>query len=287
MNIFIDALILNLEGINFNNVICFVKELNKKGINIYTDLENVNETMKKVYFSEGINLLNGKSADYNIYLSSEKKYNFLNNYYNTFEDALKSIKEFNRIAEVTRNTKETKIYIKVNLDGNGISDINTGIGFFDHMLNQIARHGNIDLTIKVEGDLDVDYHHTVEDTGLVLGDAILKALGNKIGIKRYGFLLPMDDSIAKVAIDLGGRAYLNFKCKFNNFSVGKFPTELTEEFFKSIAAGLQANIYIKCKGKNDHHKIESIFKAFAKALNEASRFDERAKNVLPTTKGVI
>ncbi len=287
MNIFIDELILNLEASNCNNVICLVKELYKKGIKILTNLENIPYVMRKVYQSEGINLIDGETADYKIILSAEKKYTLLNNYYETLEDALKSINEFNRIAEVTRNTKETKIYVKVNLDGSGKSDINTGIGFFDHMLNQIARHGNIDLTINAKGDLEVDNHHTVEDTGLALGETILKALGNKIGIKRYGFLLPMDDSIAKVAIDLGGRAYLNFKCKFKNSVVGKFPTELTEEFFKSLAAGLQANIYIKCKGKNDHHKIESIFKAFAKALNEALRFDERAANILPTTKGVL
>ena len=192
-----------------------------------------------------------------------------------------------RIAEALRETKETKIHVSVNIDGSGKSKLNSGIGFFDHMLEQIAKHANMDLNIKVDGDLHVDEHHTVEDVGITLGEVLLKALGDKKGIQRYGFYVPMDESIALCVIDLGGRFHLNFKAKFKRSNVGEFPTELTEEFFRGLASGLKANIYIKVKGKNDHHKIEAIFKAFAKALNEACRLDERNNGRIPSTKGII
>lgn len=192
-----------------------------------------------------------------------------------------------RKAENKRVTKETKISISLNLDGNGSSKINTGIGFFDHMLEQIAKHANLDLEISVDGDLYVDEHHTVEDVGIALGEALANALGDKKGIQRYGFCLPMDESLALCALDLGGRQFLKFKAKFKREFVGEFPTELTEEFFRGLAAGLKANIHIKVKGKNDHHKIEGIFKAFAKALNEACRFDERNNGRIPSTKGIL
>ncbi len=197
------------------------------------------------------------------------------------------MKKNKRTAKATRNTNETKIKISVNIDGSGNSEINTGIGFFDHMLEQISKHANIDLDIKVDGDLHVDEHHTVEDVGITLGEVMLKALGEKKGIQRYGFYVPMDESIALCVIDLGGRFHLSFKAKFKRNNVGKFPTELTEEFFRGLASGLKANIYIKVKGKNDHHKIEAIFKAFAKALNEACRLDERNNGRIPSTKGII
>lgn len=192
-----------------------------------------------------------------------------------------------RKATVSRNTKETKIKIDLNLDGSGNCRIKTGIGFFDHMLEQISRHANIDLSISVKGDLHIDEHHTVEDTGIATGEAILKALGDKKGIQRYGFFVPMDDSVAVCTIDLGGRSYLNFNCNFKREKVGDFPTELTKEFFRALADSMKANIYIKAKGENDHHKIESIFKAFAKSLNEAARFDERNNNRIPSTKGIL
>jgi imidazoleglycerol-phosphate dehydratase/histidinol-phosphatase len=192
-----------------------------------------------------------------------------------------------RKAESLRETNETKINISLNIDGKGESEISTGVGFFDHMLEQIAKHANIDLKIKVDGDLEVDEHHTVEDVGIALGESLLSALGNKEGIQRYGFYVPMDDSIALCVVDLGGRSYLNFKGKFKREKVGEFPTELTEEFFRGLAGGLKANLYIKVKGKNDHHKIEAIFKCFAKALNEACRLDERNKGRIPSTKGII
>lgn len=192
-----------------------------------------------------------------------------------------------RTAVVFRNTRETKISVKLNLDGTGKSKIKTGVGFFDHMLEQIARHANIDLQISVKGDLNVDEHHTVEDTGIALGEAIRIALGDKKGIQRYGFFIPMDDSAAICTIDLGGRSYLNFNCKFKREKVGDFPTELTKEFFRALADSMKANIYLKAKGENDHHKIESMFKAFAKSLNEAARFDERNNNRIPSTKGIL
>ena len=141
--------------------------------------------------------------------------------------------------------------------------------------------------MAVKGDLHIDEHHTVEDVGITMGHALSEALGDKLGIKRYGYFLPMDETIARCAIDLSGRSYLNFKCKFERESVGEFPTELTEEFFRGISAGLKANIFIRAKGKNDHHKIEAIFKSFAKSLNEACRIDERNEGMLPSTKGVL
>jgi imidazoleglycerol-phosphate dehydratase/histidinol-phosphatase len=192
-----------------------------------------------------------------------------------------------RISVINRKTTETHIKIKLNLDGSGKSSINTGIGFFDHMLEQIARHANLDLNIKVNGDLHIDEHHTIEDTGLALGQAIHEALSDKKGIQRYGFFIPMDESVAICTIDLGGRSYLNFTCKFNREKVGEFPTELTIEFFRALSVSMKANIFIKAKGENDHHKIESIFKAFAKSLNEASRYDERNNNRIPSTKGIL
>jgi len=192
-----------------------------------------------------------------------------------------------RTSKQHRKTKETDIAVSLSLDGKGESNISTGVGFFDHMLEQIAKHANINLTVKVIGDLHIDEHHTVEDVGITLGSALSEALGNKAGIKRYGFYLPMDDTIAKCALDLGGRTYLNFKCNFKREKVGEFPVELTEEFFRGLASTLKANIFLRAKGKNDHHKIEALFKVFAKALNEACRIDERAEGSLPTTKGVL
>jgi imidazoleglycerol-phosphate dehydratase/histidinol-phosphatase len=258
------------------------------------DYSNQNETLKKILSLEGIEINTKDEEAENIFEIDnsgkiKKNDKILNNKspFNNFGNAVESILKSLRTASVKRKTKETDIKVDLSLDREGEVNISTGIGFFDHMLEQIARHGNINISIKTKGDLNIDAHHTVEDTGLALGEAISIALGTKKGIKRYGFLLPMDDSVAYCAIDLGGRAYLNFKCKFDRDKVGEFPTELTEEFFRAISSGLKANIYIRVKGKNDHHKIESIFKAFAKALNEACRLDERNEGRLPSTKGVL
>lgn len=192
-----------------------------------------------------------------------------------------------RTSVISRKTSETHIKIKLNLDGSGKAVVKTGLGFFNHMLEQIARHANLNLYINVKGDLHVDEHHTIEDTGLVLGLAIRETLGEKKGIQRYGFFLPMDESVSICTIDLGGRSYLNFNCKFKREKVGDFPTELTKEFFRALSVSMKANIFIKAKGENDHHKIESIFKAFAKSLNEAARLDERNNNRIPSTKGIL
>jgi len=193
-----------------------------------------------------------------------------------------------RTATIKRNTNETQVKIRVNLDGTGKYNINTGIGFLDHMLELFSRHSLIDLNAKASGDLIVDKHHTVEDIGICLGQAINKALGNKKGIGRYGFLLPMDESLAQVAIDLGGRNYLVFKYKPNREYVGDLPTELIEDFFTAFSENLGCNLHIEIKyGRNEHHKIEAIFKAFAKTMKMAIENDPRMKNMLPSTKGKI
>ena len=191
-----------------------------------------------------------------------------------------------RAVRMERNTNETKISIDLNLDGAGKSQIDTGIAFFDHMLDQLARHGGVDLNIKTEGDLEVDEHHTIEDTAIALGESFAKALGHKKGIERYGFTLPMDESLAQVALDFGGRSWLVWEAEFKREMVGQMPTEMFYHFFKSFADGAKANLNIKAEGMNEHHKIESIFKGFAKAIKMAIKRDAD-KMILPTTKGTL
>ena len=193
-----------------------------------------------------------------------------------------------RFAEVTRKTGETDITVKIEIDGSGKTDVNTGIGFFDHMLSAIARHGFFDLTVNAKGDLYVDGHHTVEDTGIVIGQAIAKAIGDKKGIKRYGnFLLPMDDALVLCAIDLCGRPYFEMDAEFTSPMVGGFDTQLVREFFYAVSYGAMMNLHLRViTGINDHHKVEAMFKAFAKALDEATSFDERITGVL-STKGSL
>jgi imidazoleglycerol-phosphate dehydratase/histidinol-phosphatase len=202
----------------------------------------------------------------------------------------KSIYEFlkatERKGQIERNTNETKIKIALNLDGTGQSNISTGIAFFDHMLDQIARHGQIDLNINVDGDLEVDEHHTIEDTAIALGEVFAKTLGNKLGIERYGFCLPMDDCLAQVAIDFGGRNWLVWEADFKREMIGKMPTEMFYHFFKSFSDGAKCNLNIKAEGTNEHHKIEAIFKAFAKAIKMAVKRDVN-KMILPSTKGML
>jgi imidazoleglycerol-phosphate dehydratase / histidinol-phosphatase len=191
-----------------------------------------------------------------------------------------------RTASISRTTNETDIAISLNLDGTGKSNINTGISFFDHMLDQIARHGQMDLDIQVKGDLEVDEHHTIEDTAIALGEVFAKALGNKLGIERYGFCLPMDDCLAQVAIDFGGRNWLVWEAEFKREMIGQMPTEMFFHFFKSFTDGAKANLNIKAEGTNEHHKIEAIFKAFAKAIKVAVKRDTE-KMILPSTKGML
>ncbi|MGD2005401.1 MAG: bifunctional histidinol-phosphatase/imidazoleglycerol-phosphate dehydratase HisB [Flavobacteriaceae bacterium] len=196
------------------------------------------------------------------------------------------LKAGSREAKLERKTNETDISIHLNLDGTGKSDIQTGLAFFDHMLDQLARHGGIDLTLRTEGDLEVDEHHTIEDTAIALGEAFAEALGNKLGMARYGFCLPMDDCLAQVALDFGGRNWLVWEAEFKREKIGEMPTEMFFHFFKSFSDGAKANLNIKAEGSNEHHKIEAIFKAFAKAIKAAVQRDAD-KLILPSTKGML
>jgi imidazoleglycerol-phosphate dehydratase/histidinol-phosphatase len=191
-----------------------------------------------------------------------------------------------RVVKHQRNTNETKIAIELNMDGNGRANISTGLGFFDHMLEQIARHGKIDLDIRAKGDLHIDEHHTIEDTGIALGEAFAKALADKTGMERYGFALPMDESEAKVLIDFGGRNWIVWNAEFKREKIGEMPTEMFYHFFKSFSDASKCNLNIECRGENEHHKIEAIFKAFAKAVRMAVKKDPFS-NYLPSTKGVL
>ena len=196
------------------------------------------------------------------------------------------LKAQDRTGSIERNTNETQIQIDLNLDGTGKSNISTGIAFFDHMLDQIARHGQLDLNVKVKGDLEVDEHHTIEDAAIALGEVFTKTLGKKLGIERYGFCLPMDDCLAQVAIDFGGRNWLVWEADFKREMIGKMPTEMFMHFFKSFTDGAKCNLNIKAEGINEHHKIEAIFKAFAKAIKMAVKRDVE-KMILPSTKGML
>ena len=202
----------------------------------------------------------------------------------SWEDIYKLLSNPDRSASVHRKTKETDIRIELNLNGQGRSKISTGLGFFDHMLDQLARHGNLDLEIEVKGDLHIDEHHTIEDTALALGEAFLKALGDKRGIERYGFCLPMDDCLAQVAIDFGGRPWLVWGADFKREKIGEMPTEMFYHFFKSFTDTSKCNLNVQAEGVNEHHKIEAIFKAFAKSIRMAVR---KEGNQLPSTKGVL
>lgn len=196
------------------------------------------------------------------------------------------LKKLDRKITHQRKTKETDIEITLNLEGTGESEISTGLGFFDHMLEQIARHGQLDLYVKCKGDLHIDEHHTIEDTGIALGEAFAKALGNKLGVERYGYCLPMDDALAQAAIDFGGRAWLMWDAKFKREKIGDMPTEMFFHFFKSFADGAKANLNLKASGFNEHHKIEGLFKAFAKAIKMAKKRDTEHL-ILPSTKGSL
>lgn len=192
-----------------------------------------------------------------------------------------------RIASIQRTTRETDIKIQLNLDGRGKTNIQTGLSFFDHMLDQLGKHSGADLEVLVRGDLHIDEHHTIEDTALALGEAYLKAIGDKKGINRYGFLLPMDDALAQVAIDFGGRPWLVWEAEFKREKIGEMPTEMFYHFFKSFSDAAKCNLNIKVEGDNEHHKIEAIFKAFAKAIRMAVSRDMKNLKNLPSTKGVL
>ncbi len=203
----------------------------------------------------------------------------------SWKEIYRYLKSIPRTGTIQRTTKETNISIKLNLDGTGNSKIDTGLGFFDHMLEQISRHGNMDLTIIAEGDLKVDEHHTIEDVGLALGQAFSKALGTKKALQRYAYLLPMDDALAQVAIDFGGRPWLVWDAQFKREKIGDMPTEMFHHFFKSFSDTAKCNLNIKVEGENEHHKIESIFKAFAKCLQKACSLTDNYK--IPSTKETL
>ena len=203
-----------------------------------------------------------------------------------WEDIYEFLKRPPRVINHSRNTNETKIDIVLNLDGEGISEIETGLGFFDHMLQQFSKHSAINLSVICRGDLHIDEHHTIEDVALALGEAVLLALGDKRGIERYGFMLPMDDCLAQVSIDFGGRSWLVWDAGFKREKIGEMPTEMFYHFFKSFSDAAKCNLNIKAEGINEHHKIESIFKAFAKSVKMAVKRDQ-LNNSLPTTKGLL
>ena len=247
-----------------------------------TDVELAKNLGSKAIFIKNEVDLGGKE----IVASAEELQNVIALQTTDWKQIYEFLKLDERTASITRKTNETDIFIQLNLDGTGRSNIGTGISFFDHMLDQIARHGQMDLDIQVKGDLEVDEHHTIEDTAIALGEVFAKALGSKLGIERYGFCLPMDDCLAQVAIDFGGRNWLVWETEFKREMIGKMPTEMFYHFFKSFTDGAKANLNIKCEGTNEHHKIEAIFKAFAKAIKVAVKRDTE-KMILPSTKGML
>jgi len=220
----------------------------------------------------------GENSSINLYISKKG--------FTSWDEVYKKLKSSMRKVSHTRNTNETKIAIELNPDGNGIYQISTGLGFFNHMLEQLSKHSNMDLMIDVKGDLHIDEHHTIEDTAIAFGEAMALAMGNKKGMERYGFVLPMDDCLAQVAIDFGGRSWLVWEAEFKREKIGDVPTEMFYHFFKSFCDAAKCNLNIKVEGVNEHHKIESIFKAFAKAIKMAIAVNYES-DVLPTTKGVI
>ena len=247
-----------------------------------TDVELAKNLGSKAIFIKNDDNLGGNE----IATSLEELQNVIALQTNDWQKIYEFLKLKERTASISRITNETDIAITLNLDGTGKSNINTGISFFDHMLDQIARHGQMDLDIQVKGDLEVDEHHTIEDTAIALGEVFAKALGNKLGIERYGFCLPMDDCLAQVAIDFGGRNWLVWEAEFKREMIGQMPTEMFFHFFKSFTDGAKANLNIKAEGTNEHHKIEAIFKVFAKAIKVAVKRDTE-KMILPSTKGML
>jgi imidazoleglycerol-phosphate dehydratase / histidinol-phosphatase len=290
------------EGIEFSKV--FIdkslpsenKETRKPGTGMLTqyltdayDLKNsyvIGDRITDIILAKNLNakaiFLNNGSLAEKVEEENLKQYCVVTTTY--WKDIYRYLTTINRNASVQRTTKETDIHVLLNLDGNGNSAVKTGLGFFDHMLDQLARHGNVDLDISVKGDLHIDEHHTIEDTALALGEAFSKALGDKRGIERYGYCLPMDDCLAQVALDFGGRPWLVWEAEFRREKIGEMPTEMFYHFFKSFSDAAKCNLNIKAEGTNEHHKIEAIFKAFARSVKMAIR---KEGNQLPSTKGVL
>jgi imidazoleglycerol phosphate dehydratase HisB len=270
-----------------------MKYLQEAEYNLSFDGDSLSDSQLRLIENESISTDGFDESDADGLIKKEEKYQFLSDgdiieFEENWTNLTRSILFPSRKAELNRNTKETKISVSINLDGTGESSISTGLNFFDHMLDQIARHGLIDLKLTCDGDLDVDEHHTIEDTAIALGQTIRRAISeNKVGIQRYGFVLPMDEAQATVAIDLSDRPFLKWDVPLSREYVGDFPTEMLEHFYYTLAMNVKATLHVKASGKNEHHMIESVFKGFAKALRFAISRNERIRGILPTTKGTI
>jgi imidazoleglycerol phosphate dehydratase HisB len=270
-----------------------MKYLQEAEYNLSFDGDSLSDSQLRLIENESISTDGFDESDADGLIKKEEKYQFLSDgdiieFEENWTNLTRSILFPSRKAELNRDTKETKISVSINLDGTGESSISTGLNFFDHMLDQIARHGLIDLKLTCDGDLDVDEHHTIEDTAIALGQTIRRAISeNKAGIQRYGFVLPMDEAQATVAIDLSDRPFLKWDVPLSREYVGDFPTEMLEHFYYTLAMNVKATLHVKASGKNEHHMIESVFKGFAKALRFAISRNERIRGILPTTKGTI
>lgn len=273
------------------NTLASLKEISAAGHNLLIEPETLSEEQSVLLAQEEINFTAKGAADLMVTVSEDHLCLLRDGEEMVASEKWESVVKFitgeARKASLQRKTNETDISIDINLDGTGKADITTGLNFFDHMLDQIARHGLIDLTLKCDGDLEVDEHHTIEDVAIALGEVISKALGNKKGLERYGFVLPMDEAQATVALDLSGRPYLVFEGDFNREFVGDMPTEMVKHFFYSLAMNLKATIHVSFAGENDHHKIEACFKGLARALKMAIEQNGRIKNLVPSSKGTL
>ncbi len=256
--------------------------------------DTLNDLQSILIRQEGIELSDFSEQDADAIIRKETNGGFIYEYEGKPQQPLETLKEVadfitqnHRFSVIKRKTSETDISVQLNIDGSGKSEIKTGLGFFDHMLDQIAKHGFFDLNLSCDGDLHVDEHHTIEDTALALGEAFVKALGNKRGIGRYGFVVPMDETEAAVSIDLSGRPYLVFDGTFKREYVGDFPMEMAEHFFHSLATAMKATLHMRVYGENDHHKIEGLFKALARVLRQACDRNEQYMNILPSSKGSL
>lgn len=295
MKIWIDdsALNSNSDTLLPSGALFSMKYLQENDVELSFDERSLSDQQKKLIKNEEIKKSDFDAESADGWIQRKQSFQFI-----TDETLIEEAEDWTTISHkilfpsrkalIERNTKETDITVSINLDGTGESKINTGLNFFDHMLEQIARHGLVDLEIRCDGDLEVDEHHSIEDTAIALGQAIREAISdNKAGIQRYGFALPMDEAQAKVAIDLSDRPYLEWNVQLNREYVGDFPTEMLEHFFYSLAMNARATLHVSADGKNEHHIIEAIFKGFAKALRFSVSRNERIKGILPTTKGTI
>lgn len=270
-----------------------IAHLMQSGTEVSFDEDALDSSHLALMHNEGIRSAGFESSDADGIIRKNDQYLFetngsLTEKSDSWTGIVRSVLFPSRTATINRKTKETEISLSLNLDGTGKSSINTGLSFFDHMLDQIARHGLIDLDLICKGDLNVDEHHTIEDTAIALGQAIRQAVSeNKAGIQRYGFVLPMDEAEATVAIDLSDRPFLRWEVDLKREYVGDFPTEMLEHFYYTLAMNAKATLHVRADGKNEHHIIESVFKGFAKALRFAISRNERIKGILPTTKGTI